>query len=340
MPKQDTGADKGLPPDPNQTGQTKGAEAVTGKEDKNTGASPATGNGIEFEDDDLEQQLEKEEDPRLKGILQAMIAERQKRQAAEQRLRELEALGGGINGSEQTETEPTPDSTEINWDELFGTATGDQTQAVEPTQAQAQQAQVQQPQAPIEQINDWLRDNFEDNPLGALAYTYSMFRNQEEQLMGQARRVVPDLDKLPVHEVRPEYVQMVAQNPVLLRAIIAKSINARGRGLQEQPATTGTQPQPSQPSQPPLSDYERVKQQLIEEGRRLERERMRQAAEGAGMAGEGPSATATTGEVYELDEAAKQFYLKRGYKPEQFPELARQLYQTSQEERLRHVLGG
>lgn len=191
----------------------------------------------------------------------------------------------------EPDEEPYPEP--FNWDKLVQSASGQP------------QPQPGQPLSP-EQFEDNFRDMLNDRPWQAVMWAIQTGMQMRDRMENQARGFVPDYGSLPVHEIKDEEVQAIAQNPYVLRALLAKT---RGTGGKRAPAPAGV------PSPPPAANPEDLARQIAAILTGVSRQ--------PGLSGEstgGPSSPPPPAEDVQLDQNSVAFLKLRGYTDEQIKE--------------------
>ena len=156
--------------------------------------------------------------------------------------------------------------------------------------------------------NEQYREFYEQNPLQATAMVFgTMMQNymqNYERQKSQARKFVPDSDKLDIDSVSDREMRAVASNPYALKALIAKS----------KMKVTPTPP-PTQSGNGGNGNGVNP-QDLIDQGRK---EALSTVQKMAGATGEGTGGITSSAptDTWELSEDQKAYYKGRGYSDEQ-----------------------
>jgi len=283
--------EKGVKQDPEETPSSGTGEPAQ--------APPPGDTGIEFKDDDA-----KEFDSKKYVPLEALVAERKKRQEVEAKLSSPEPEPA------PTETPPVeePKSLELDWNAILG---GDKGQP----EGGEQPAASQQRKSPVDDLNSWIRDNIEDHPIETISYVFNMLESQRNTQRNQARKFVGEnYEKLPLYDVSDQEVVVLQQNPEALRALIAQ---ARFGKTTKAPVTS-PEPGPADSN----DAFKKREQKIREEERQKVLEQLKQSA---GLSTEGATGgESSTEETFELDEAGRAYARRRGYKtPEQMAEFVK-----------------
>ena len=184
-----------------------------------------------------------------------------------------------------------PPSAPYNWDTLV------------PDNGQQQQQQFSP-----EQFGERFRDMMTEDPWSAVMWAVQSSHDHRDRLEGQARKFVPDYGNLPVHEVSQEEVQALAQNPIAMRALLAK-VKGGGQMPQQAPVQTQqSQPPPQQAAPAPQVDEvtEIVKRTMAA---------MANAGRQVGMSGEGtggPGVPTASPDEHQLDQTSVDWLKSRG----------------------------
>uniref|UniRef100_A0A6M3ILC3 Uncharacterized protein n=1 Tax=viral metagenome TaxID=1070528 RepID=A0A6M3ILC3_9ZZZZ len=257
------------------------------------------------------------------GLKAALLAEREKRHAAES---EAERLRAGT--SPPPDDDLAPDF--LDWNRL------DPSQGKPP--AQAQPAPQDQQARYLEWFSEEMQSGDPMRTIQAMDSWYQIRKSQEDELRREARSVVPDYDTIPTYDVSPDLRMRIAQNPYLLDAVIAKARNTgSGKHRGNPPSPPPASPAPSTPTRPE-TELERVKREAYESGRKAERDLALGLSRGSGLSGESPSGGApSAGEGYDLDPESISYYKKRGYSDDQIKKFAADV---ASQRRMRSFFGG
>jgi len=271
---------------------------------------------VEFTEDTVVEDKNKDKE----GLLAALQAERTKRQEFEEKLANLQQQPPSQPPTEE------PVQEEVDWDKLFPKEQPPP-QQTQP-QPHPQPAATPQPDQ-LNQFLTWFDDQMEGSEpwqkWQAVATAFGILRSQEQQLESEAKSIIPDYDKLNINDVPPAIIQRVTQNPNLLKAIIAKARTPQNQTPASQPTTTTTTTTDTTDA---LDDFQKG---LIEKGRKMERDRITQQGNIAGMTGESASSGGNTPveeEAIQLDADSVAFFRARGLTDEQIQARSKKLLEN------------
>lgn len=208
--------------------------------------------------------------------------------------------------------EEEPDEPLFNWDKLVQPSTG------------GAQAQAASPLSP-EEYEEQFREQLNERPWQAIMWAVQTGMQMRDRMEQQARGFVPDYGNLPVHEIRDEEIQALAQNPYAMRALLAK---ARMAGSGKQAARVNSPPAATA-QRPPAAAAPSSQEQMVQEIVRQTMSTLTGMGRQSGVSGEstsGPSSPpASRGEVIDLDPSSVAFLKARGYSDEQIREKAKEI---------------